>query len=106
MNSYKPYSYLYKDERDPQNKKLTTYLVSQVPAGKKLSFNNITDDSQNNVFTLTYDIQVDTTSETVHQEEHYKRFDWDGTAYTVKIVIGSGTGGDGGTVIIHSDGAE
>jgi hypothetical protein len=105
MNNYKPYSYLYKDERLAQ-KTLTTYFISQVPAGKKLAFNNIIDDSQNKVFILSYDIVDNTASEDIHQEEHYKTFNWDGSSYEVKIIIGSGRGGDGGTVITHSDGAE
>lgn len=102
MIYYKPYSYLYKREADPR--KLKSCFVSWVPKGKKLSFDRkITDIDKT---TLVYIIEVNIAQLSDHLEENEKEIPWDGNPHDVEVLIGSGSGSDGGACVIKSIEAE
>lgn len=99
MNSYKPYSYLIKKLEEPAS--LTSCFVVWVPAGKKLDEPRTT--TTGNLSTFTYAILSDANQPVGRQEEYENELNWDGKLHYIKIVIGSGSGSNGGTSENSSD---
>lgn len=102
MNFYKPYSYLYKREADPG--KLKSCFVGWIPKGKKLSFSRITNTTGKT--TIAYIIETDLAQTSDHFEDYSHEIDWGGISHDVEVIIGSGSGGNGGSNLISSDNAE
>lgn len=101
MKNYKPYSFLIKKVEEPAS--LTSCFVVWIPEGKKLDGPRIT--TVENLTTFTYAILSDANQQ-ARQEEYENEFNWDGFDHLVKIVIGTGSGDEGGFKIDSSISAE
>ncbi|MEZ5084147.1 MAG: hypothetical protein R2750_11975 [Bacteroidales bacterium] len=90
MINYKPYSFLVKKETT-----LTICFVVRLPAGNNLSAPSklVTESTT----TLTYEVISDPTLPAAWQVERDYEIEWDGRDHKIKVVIGSGSGTDGGT---------
>ena len=99
MEFYKPYSFLYEDA---SANKLTASFIVYLHAEEKLSSPSIS--TRNNKTTITYSIETDTSHTVDYTKEVDEVLDWDGNDHTVVIIIGSGSGGSGGTATIDSGG--
>jgi hypothetical protein len=102
MNYYKPYAYLYKLENEEV--KLLSCFVVLMPEGKSLRGPAIFLDED--VTTIEYAVFDDEGQDRDRQEEYENELEWNGEPHTVKIVIGSGAGSDGGTSNSLSSGTE
>jgi hypothetical protein len=102
MNYYKPYSYLYKI--DDEEQKLLSCFVVFMPAGKSLRDPDISSEAETT--TIEYAVFDDSGQARDRQEEYENELEWNGDPHTVKIIIGSGSGGKGGTIDITSQGTE
>lgn len=102
MNYYKPYSYLYKVVTEPSQ--LKSCFVIWLPALKNLSGPNIS--SQGNKTTISYAIVTDNKKTIPWQFEDNNDLSWNGNTWEVEIIIGSGSGANGGGVVNTSTSAE
>jgi hypothetical protein len=102
MNFYKPYAYLYKLENDEV--KLLSSFVVLIPAGKSLRSPGIS--STEELTTIEYAVFDDEGQDRDRMEEYENELEWNGEPHAVKIVIGSGSGIDGGAIEITSQGME
>ena len=102
MKNYKPYSYLYKRVAAP--KKLKSNFICWVPKLKKLSFNRLNTISGKT--TISYDIVDDLHQTSDHYEKYQHEFLWDGNSHEVEVIVGSGSGANGGEATMYSDDAE
>ncbi|MFU8842830.1 MAG: hypothetical protein ACNA7V_03370 [Bacteroidales bacterium] len=102
MNYYKPYSYLYKIVNG--DLKLLSCFVVSMPAGKSLRGPDITSEAE--LTTIEYEVFDDEGQDRDRQEEYENELEWNGEPHAVKIVIGSGSGIDGGAIEITSQGTE
>lgn len=92
MDNYKPYSFLNKQEIEPAT--LTSSFVVWVPAGKKLG--NPRKTIVGNITTFTYAVLNDLNQPVARQEEYENVLSWDGNDHIVTIIIGDGSGVNGG----------
>lgn len=99
MNYYKPYSYLYQIDSDPR--KLKPCYVVYVPAGKSLSGPSFS--TNGNSTTISYSVVNDANQPRDRQVEYEDEISWDGNLHYITIVIGTGSGNQGGTSQINSD---
>lgn len=104
MENLKPYSYLYKHTESP--KKLKSFSVVLVPAGKKITLRSGDPDTDGSATLIRYNVETDNSQLNSRQQNLVHEFDWDGTAHEVEVVIGDGAGDEGGAIYISSDGAE
>lgn len=95
MINYKPYSFLVKEETS-----LTICFVAWLPAGNKLGAPSKS--VSGNTTTLTYAVISDPTLPAAWQVERDYKIDWDGRDHKIKVIIGSGSGGNGGTGAVSS----
>lgn len=102
MNYYKPYAYLYKLENEEV--KLLSCFVVLMPAGKSLRSPDISSDED--VTTIEYAVFDDEGQNRDRMEEYENELEWNGEPHTVRIVIGSGSGNNGGANELNTDGSE
>ena len=90
MNSYKPYSYLYKRTMEPA--KLKSCFVVMVPAGKKITLRAGDPSTNGSETKIRYDVSADSSQHSSRQEEHEHEFAWDGNSHDVIVeVVNSGS---------------
>ena len=104
MNNYKPYSYLYKTISRP--KKLKSCFVVWVPAQKKLTLRPGDPSTAGAITNIRYSVENDASQAIARQEEYEHEFNWDGDTHDVAVIIGSGEGGEGGSLVVNSEDAE
>ena len=104
MNNYKPYAYLYKHSTD--DKYLKVCFIVQIPIGKKITLRAGDPDTDGNKTTIRYNIENDNSQLNLRTEHKQHQFDWDGNAHEVEIIVGDGSGNDGGKVAISNEIAE
>ena len=102
MNSYKPYSYLYKKTSEPAQ--LRSCFVAKIPIYMNLSGPTIS--TNNHVTTISYSVINDQSKTREWQLEEENVLSWDGLDHTVEVKIGSGSGSSGGTAVIDSSKSE
>ena len=85
MNSYKPYSYLYKRTMEPA--KLKSCFVVMVPAGKKITLRAGDPSTKGSETKIRYDVSADSSQQRGRQEEHEHEFAWDGNSHDVIVEV-------------------
>jgi hypothetical protein len=104
MEYFKPYSYLFK--RTSGTISLKSCSVVLIPAGKKITLRSGDPDTDGNLTLIRYAVENDNSQFNARQEDLIHQFAWDGNAHSVQVVIGEGSGDEGGTNIIESSDAE
>lgn len=100
MKDYKPYAYLYKHELEPST--LKSRIITQVPAEKTIVLRNGDPSTVGTKTQIRYSIEdAAGTKERFMQFEN--EFPWDGARHEVEVIIGSGSGDDGGKNVTSSD---
>lgn len=101
MNNYKPYAYLYKNEAEPAT--LRSRFITQISAEKKLTLQTGDPSTVGSKTYIRYSIEDDPGQTQSRNEEFENEFSWDGKSHEVEVVIGSGSGDDGGKTVLGSD---
>ena len=103
MNSYKPYSYLYKRTMEPA--KLKSCFVVMVPAGKKITLRAGDPSTNGSETKIRYDVSADSSQQRSRQEEHEHEFAWDGNPHDVIVEVVE-KGSVNGNTSLNSDTAD
>ena len=104
MNNYKPYAYLYKRESEPAT--LKSRFITQIPAEKTLTLQTGDPSTVGSKTLIRYIIVDDPGSTQDRQQEFVNEFSWDGKSHDMEVIIGSGSGDDGGKTVLGSDDGE
>lgn len=98
MSNYKPYPFLYKGV--PASNKITVSFYVSLPSDKALESPTVNYAAGTNTTTLTYAVTGGSTPRSPILAE--KEISWNGNDATVVIVVGTGSGGTGGTATVKT----
>lgn len=104
MKDLKPYAYLYKHIEEPTT--LKSSIITQIPAKKTLTLRAGDPTTSGSITVIRYIVENDSSQLKSRMEQFENKFDWDGTPHNVEVIIGSGSGDEGGKTVLGSDYAE